>query len=383
MKRIKRVMKRIKGKVLVFLVFLVFCFLESNLFLGYSFGFWGKELREEEKQKLKLEAERKALEKEYLKILRFLVEEYKELEMSEKEISQDKDKNVKKEGFVFKSGMSNSTEGMSNSTGGGVEVVVKKGEMLMQGLDRCGVGVRLYFKNPEDGKKFLNEKLSIVLERDYRKDECDKVILLAKERIKDFLVSERQAENKTLWEISDYYMRKYRVGRLVEKAKQKIKDYLVREDAKAVVYPDGRVEVWDCKKGHEKVESFLRDLVVNEHYLYSYELLVRVGKKEYRYSGDLLPNMESKLGIDGFLIGGTKIKDPVGEILPISIYFYKDGELFNNVVKMHVGKGELEKKVWGGNLYLEIKLTDKSQGLLEGLVDKELVYFEESVSLKK
>jgi len=341
---------------------IIFVLSLSQPFLGQVLGQGGwldsSRKKSDEELKQKLEIEKQVLEKEYVKVLQFLVKEYKELEEQENEV----EKNEKALEERTKDGKLD--EKLVSAKEDKVNYLVKKGEALYLALNECRVFLVERFKD-EKKKKDVRKKLSIPLEKNYVKEECGELTFLAKKQVEEFLIAEKSVENKIFWYLSDYYGMTYRVGSLVEKVKKKIGDLLVDEEAKVVVYPDGLVEVWDCKAGQVKVEGFLRELVENDYYFYAYELVVKTEGKDYKYSGELLPLVESSLGTDGSIVGGEVVHDPTGKKVLVKIRFLKHGVYVDKVLM--INEGETKKTVWDGEVCLELKLYDKKQDFLKNL----------------
>ena len=349
-------MINVKRMAIFLTISCILLFSQPFLVQGGLFDSFRKGREEELKQKI--EMERQILEKEYVKILQFLVKEYKELEEQEKKLEKIE---KSKEGSNENSSNASSVKGSEEKK---ADYVAKKGESLNLALNRCQVFLTEQFKDSEK-KEFVKRKLLIPLDKDYIKEECGVIVSLAKKQVEEFLITEKNEGEKIFWILSDYYGMTYRVGSLTEKVKKKIGDLLVDEEAKAVVYPEGIVEVWDCKAGHAKVESFLRELIENEYYFYSYDLVVRIGKKDYRYSGDILPLVESSLGTDGSIVGGEVLHDPTGKKVLVKVRFVKHGVYVDKVLM--INEGETEKVVWDGEVCLELKLYDKKQDFLKNL----------------
>lgn len=337
---------------------------------GFSLGL--QQSKKQEKVKQTLEIERRALEKEYVKTLRMIVKEYIELEEAEKKAQKVAEEKKKKKEEERKKQQTKKQK---------LEYVAKKGEPLALALGKCGVALKLHFVDQGKRKSFVRDKLFSPLPRNYTREECDAVKMLARTQVGDFLVREKSFENKAVWELSDYYVMKYRVGGLVERVKKKIRDYLVSDDAKAIVYPDGVIEVWDCKKGHENVERFLRNLIENDYYFYSYELSIKIDGKDYKYTGELLPAVESRLGTDGIIVAGSVLHDPTGDKIPVRVYYSKNGVFVDKTIMVNVD--ESEKEVWDGDVCINLKLVDKKQNFLKGLImNAKPVYPDEQLAQK-
>jgi hypothetical protein len=137
------------------------------------------------------------------------------------------------------------------------------------------------------------------LDEDVKVKNCEDALNLFKKKIgKEDEILIWEGENGKLI-VTDFYGEVYAAGPFAKRLKKKIGELLESDKAKAVIHVDGRVEVWDNKKGHEKVEKFLKNLYENEFASYDYEIEFKTSREKTKYSGRLYLGIEEPLGIEG------------------------------------------------------------------------------------
>lgn len=216
---------------------------------------------------------------------------------------------------------------------------------------KCGFEVR---------SELIKSNLSMVLDSKIGRrvvvKNCGSLIEDLQKRFPDIDVSFDEKTGTVV--LYDFYAKTYFLNpRGIEDFKRRAPNYLVDDKAEIKVYPDGRVKVFDVRKGHERIENLIKEIneaVAFQNFKYRYEVLCDDGKNRRTYTGWILPDVPGKLGVEGELQVVKRNKDEVW----IRVFLYKG---VDKVVpfKRSGGEEEIKEYVGGDNLRILLKVREE------------------------
>lgn len=336
-------MKKEAVKILVFCFILFFGFFRS----ASVFAFWNQNEKKEEE--IKKAVEKEVLSREYVKTLRWVVSEYQKL--------ADEEQGKKCSSTQVNSTQVKIEKGEEKKEQQKVEVSSE--ESFVDVLtNRCGYVLQFFIQGEEGEKRLKEAKVGVSLKGVSVNEVC-KDLLAHFENVmsSEFLVEKE--ENKI--KVADVYKEVYSGNFFVERLKEKIGQLLVHPKAKAVFYPDGRVEVWDNKKGQTNVAEFLENLYKNE--FFNYEYFVEFEEKGFSkgtYSGWLYPQSVERLGVEGKIFAEKKTDG-----IYVSIFHLRG--IKKTVIFSEEGG---EKEFWEGQIKVRIRLKKNDRPYKVKLSDK-------------